>query len=132
MMRRAPDHNRLVHGLDRRWRAASSVAAILVCWLAACSTASAPADASPGDAANLDPMCQTNEDGTRTCVCEGGAGQAFTLACDSSSSTCFVYRTTCVDVGFLRCSTESSGDLRAKCHAFCATYSGTSVDCSGL
>ena len=74
MMRRAPDHNRLVHGLDRRWRAASSVAAILVCWLAACSTASAPADASPGDAANLDPMCQTNEDGTRTCVCEGGGG----------------------------------------------------------
>lgn len=109
----------------------SAIALISAC--IACSSAeNLASDAATIDTSETEPMCHANENGTRSCFCDGGAGPSFTLACDPSSSACFVYPTTCVDTGFERCSTESTGDLRAKCHAFCEAYAGADFSCSGI
>ncbi len=62
----------------------------------------------------------------RTCECPGGAGPGITAACAAypDDDTCYTYTTTCVDDGFVSCSTTNFAAhplLEARCRAYCAT-----------
>lgn len=83
------------------------------------------------------PRCMNSGD-VRTCQCAGGAGPAFTLACavGPSDDACNTYTTTCVDEGFVACTTSNFSThslLEARCRAYCAKDGGVpeTAPCSG-
>lgn len=83
------------------------------------------------------PRCTDSGD-LRTCQCPGGAGPAITLACAAypDDDTCHTYTTTCVDDGFISCSTANFTAhplLEARCRAYCAADGGIPdlTPCSG-
>ncbi|MBK8171874.1 MAG: hypothetical protein IPK60_16205 [Sandaracinaceae bacterium] len=82
-------------------------------------------DAIVADATNLDASdCHSTDGIHRYCICDEGAGQAITVACNPTTAECFVYNTTCIDVGFNECLSAVDDATRVACRAFCSADAG--------